>query len=100
MPQSVTRYPRRGRAEGIAHRAKLRALLLPRLYPGCPLPRHATLAKVLGTCASTAGEHLIRMLAEAGIETEIRIGDRMTNGRWGAPRRRVVVAMPERRAAA
>jgi hypothetical protein len=80
----------KSKPQGRAHRARLRALLLPRLYPGAMLPRHTWLAAYLGICSQSAGDQLVRMLAEAGVETVIR----------GNPRRRVVVAMPERRAAA
>lgn len=81
---------RRYRCEGGAHRARLRALLLPRLYVGALLPRHACLGAWLGISASEAGRHLTRVLDEAGVVREVR----------GSPRRVRVVSVPEWRAAA
>jgi hypothetical protein len=82
--------PRRYRCEGEAHRARLRALLLPRLYVGALLPRHACVGRWLGISASEAGRHLTRVLDEAGVLR--RVG--------GKPRRARVVTMPGQRVAA
>ena len=78
----------RQRPEGLAHRARIRAVIVPRLVPGCRLPATALLGRWLGISQQEACRHLRRVLAEDGIATETR-------------RRRIyVTAMPEGRAAA
>ena len=86
MPSLYRRY----RCEGEAHRARLRALLLPRLYVGALLPRHACVGRWLGISAAEGGRHLTRVLDEAGVVRRV----------CGSPRRVRVVAVPEWRAAA
>ena len=80
----------RGRLEGEVHRARLRALLLPRLFPGALLPRHAWVGAWLGVSPSEGGRHLTRVLHEAGVTVQV----------CGKPRRVRVVAMPDQEMAA
>lgn len=80
------------RTEGLAHRARLRAFLLPRLAVGTRLPRAALLARWLGCSQEQARYHLRRVLDEAGIETTCR-----GNGTAG---RLYVTSLPEWREAA
>ena len=82
----------RSRPEGAAHRARIRAFLLPRLTVGCRLPRAALLARWLGCCQQQAQYHLRRVLDEDGIGTSCR-----GNGAGG---RLYVTALPEREQAA
>lgn len=86
MPSMYHRH----RYAGERHRARLRELLLHRLYVGALLPRHACLGVWLGISASEAGRHLTRVLDEAGVVRRV----------CGKPRRVRVVAVPEWRAAA
>jgi len=83
---------RRNRSEGLAHRARLRALVLPGLRVGQRLPKGLWLGSVLGICQAEAMRHLHRMLAEAGVRTETR--------QPGGCRGVFVVSLPEWRAAA
>ena len=76
---------RRYRCEGEAHRARLRAMLLPRLHVGALLPRHACVGRWLGISASEAGRHLTRVLDEEGVRRRV----------CGAPRRVRVVAVSD-----
>ena len=62
----------RSKTQGRAHRARLAALILPRLQIGQRLPKGICLAKLLGIHESEAHRHLHRMLAEAGVVTETR----------------------------
>ena len=59
-------------AIGEAHRAKLRALIVPRLYVGARIPTAKFIARILGIDESRAGKHMRRVLVEAGIRTETR----------------------------
>lgn len=79
-------------AIGEAHRARLRALIVPRLYVGARIPRAKFLAGILGIDEGRAGKHMRRVLDEDGIATELR---RVDTGC-----RVFVTALPERRAAA
>ena len=79
----------RNRREGLAHRERIRALLLPRLTVGAPLPRSVLLSQWLGVCRSQAVRHMRRALLEAGCELETRYQP----GRPG--RRTIVIAIPE-----
>jgi hypothetical protein len=82
----------RSKAVGLAHRAKLRAWIVPRLQPGCRVPTADWLSHFLRIHASEAYRHMRRVLAEDGIATETR--------RAGRGQRIYVVSLPERRAAA
>jgi predicted ArsR family transcriptional regulator len=62
----------RSRPEGRAHRAVLRARVLPLLAPGAMLPSTGDLARLLRISDSEAWRHLRRVLAEDGIATETR----------------------------
>lgn len=93
--QGVRPLPRtyhRNRTEGLAHRAKLRTFLLPRLTVGCRLPSSSLLALWLGCCQQQAQYHLRRVLDEDGIGTCCR-----GNGAGG---RLYVTSLPEERIAA
>jgi hypothetical protein len=83
---------RRSRAQGLAHRARLAALILPGLRAGQRLPKGICLARLLGINESEAYRHLRRMLAEAGVVTETR--------GWCAQRGVYVVSIQNWRAAA
>lgn len=77
-------YSRNKRA-GLAHRNKLRAMILPRLRVGCRVPTAAFLGRLLRINPSEAWRHMRRVLDEAGVVTE-------TRGGWGN-RRVFVVAI-------
>lgn len=77
---------RRYRCEGEHHRAKLRALLLPRLYVGAMLPRQTCVGRWLGISASEGGRHLRRVMDEEGVVRRV----------CGSPRRVRVVSLPQR----
>ena len=66
----------RNRREGVAHRAKLRRWIVPRLRPGCRIPSARWLAAFLHICPAEAARHMRRVLVEAGIATETRGGGR------------------------
>lgn len=83
---------RRNKPQGLAHRAILRALVLPHLALGAAVPTGKELARLLRIHESEAHRHMRRVLDEEGITTEAR-------GAYGH-RRVWVVGMPERRAAA
>lgn len=83
---------RRAKPEGIAHRARLRALLLHRLRPGVRIPSSGWLGRFLGISDTQAHLHMRRMLREAGVVTETRRSQRGQSV-W-------VVAIPEGRLAA
>ena len=88
----MSRKYHRSRPEGAAHRARIRALIIPRLSVGCRLPRVALLARWLGCSHEQARYHLRRVLDEDGIQTVCR-----GNGTIG---RLYVTALPEWRDAA
>lgn len=75
----------RERPEGRVHRARLRALVVPMLRVGLPVPGSSLLANLLGIHPSEAGRHMRRVLDEDGIATE-------THGR-GRGRRIYVTGM-------
>lgn len=79
----------RNRREGLAHRERIRTLLLPRLTVGDRLPRSVLLSQWLGVCPSQAVRHMRRALLEAGCQLETRYQP----GRAG--RRTIVIAIPE-----
>lgn len=58
--------------QGLAHRAKLRKWILPRLRPGCRIPSSGWLGRFLGVAASQGYWHMRRVLEEAGVSTETR----------------------------
>jgi DNA-binding transcriptional regulator YhcF (GntR family) len=60
----------RAKRQGLLHRQRLRARLLP-LAVGDVLPTAGALARMLGINPSEASRHLHRMLAEAGVATEV-----------------------------
>jgi hypothetical protein len=62
----------RNRRQGLLHRNKLRALVLPRLLPGAVLPSARQLGWMLRINASEGYRHMRRVLAEEGIATETR----------------------------
>jgi alkylated DNA nucleotide flippase Atl1 len=62
--------------QGIAHRERLRALIVPRLAPGMRLPRTRVVGRWLGICQQEAHRHMRQVLAEAGVATETRGGPR------------------------
>jgi DNA-binding transcriptional regulator YhcF (GntR family) len=62
----------RNRPEGLAHRAKLRRWIVPRLRPGCRIPSSRWLGRFLGVSGSQGYWHMRRVLHEAGVITEIR----------------------------
>ena len=64
-----SRMTNRGRPEGRAHRAKLRAEVLPYLRLGSPVPNCVVLGKLLGISKSQALIHMQRVLAEDGYRT-------------------------------
>lgn len=88
----MSRKYHRNRTEGLAHRAKLRAFLLPRLTVGARLPSSSLLALWLGCCQQQAQYHLRRVLDEDGIGTCCR-----GNGAGG---RLYITSLPEWRDAA
>jgi len=82
----------RNQPRGLAHRTKLRALVLPRLRPGAMVPSGPELSRLLGIHQSEAYRHMRRVLAEAGIVTETRGA--------GRGRRVFVVSIPSMEVAA
>jgi len=68
----MTIHRNRFNARAEAHQVWLRTHLLPRLQPGCWVPRAATVARWLGVDESTAGKHLRRALAAEGVVTAKR----------------------------
>jgi DNA-binding transcriptional ArsR family regulator len=82
MSQKVCRHSPRAES----HRARLEAILLPRLRPGCLVPTARFVGRLLGVDESTAGKHLRRMLRRAGIVT--------AKQRSGTGFRCVVVSIP------
>ena len=87
-----TTFPRRGMPAGIAHRARLRAMVLPKLREGACVPSSRFLGWFLGISGSEGYWHMRRVLAEAGIVTE-------TKG-TGRGRRVFVVSIPSMEVAA
>jgi hypothetical protein len=83
-PTTAIQYSR-NRPEGLAPRAKIQRWILPRLQPGCRVASAAWMGRFLQVSASEGARHMRRVLAEAGITTEMR-------GTWGA-RRVFVVAI-------
>jgi len=63
---------RRSRPQGRAHRAKIRALIVPKLYVGARVPGRSFMAKFLGVSPQSGRRHIRRVLEEDGFETEMR----------------------------
>jgi hypothetical protein len=77
---------RNAKPQGLAHRARIAAMYLPRLAPGTRLPPSALVGRWLGICQQEAYRHVRRALTEAGVATVLR-------------GRRIYVAETERRLA-
>jgi hypothetical protein len=66
---------------GRLHRAKIRAMIVPKLYVGARVPGRSFLAKFLGVSPPSARRHIRRVLEEDGFETEIRFDHRLNSYR-------------------
>jgi hypothetical protein len=62
----------RSRPEGLAHRAKLQAMVLPKLQPGSRIPSSRFLGYMLGISGTEGYRHMRRLLEETGVATETR----------------------------
>lgn len=74
------------REAGEAHRARLRELVVSRLFVGARIPAGGFLGKLLKLTPGQASVHMYRVLREDGIEYELR-GN-------GPARRNYVTAIP------
>ena len=90
MTKTIRSHP--GMPRGIAHRARLRAVVLPKLRIGSTVPSSRFLGWLLGISGSEGYWHMRRVLAEAGIVTETRGA--------GRGRRVFVVSIPSMEVAA